>query len=322
MEKDADILSKYRLVTNKLKKRFLKKPNVAEGSEQFAALAKNLRRQECPQYSGFCCLAQARCEHTLANAAGEAQALTEAARSFLEAEMANRDLKCPSFEEHLSAAINCYSHAIRVHIENKQPALGAALCMELGDVLMSLNKASESMGHYQRAAELQSQGSGFTVLNPLDCLEALGNVASCKISTKDYDGALAVLTEMSYLAQERGGSAFSEKPIGAYSDILARCELTRVLLLMLLQPTPQRIRPEHAQTLEKYAWGSTEDSYVINFLDEDLFLLLQSVVMACQSRDLDSLRSLQVELWPMLSSEQNQLLHLIIEELNQLNFSL
>lgn len=50
----------------------------------------------------------------MANAAGEGQALTEAARAFLEAEMANRDLKCPSFEEHLSASINCYSHAIRV----------------------------------------------------------------------------------------------------------------------------------------------------------------------------------------------------------------
>ncbi|CAE1331097.1 F8A [Acanthosepion pharaonis] len=315
MEKDADILSKYRLVTNKLKKRFLKKPNVAEGSEQFAALAKNLRRQECPQYSGFCCLAQARCEHTLANAAGEGQALTEAARAFLEAEMANRDLKCPSFEEHLSASINCYSHAIRVHIEHKQPALGAALCMELGDILMSLSKPNEAMGHYQRAAELQSQ-------NSLDCLDALGHVASCKIATRDYDGALAVLTEMSYLAQERGGTALSSKPVGAYSDILARCEVTRVLLLMLLQPTPQRIRPEHAQTLEKYAWEANEDSYVVNFLDEDIFLLLQSVVMACQSRDLDSLRSLQVELWPVLSSEQNQLLHLIIEELSHLDFNL
>ena len=60
-----------------------------------------------------------RCEHTLANAAGEGQALTEAARAFLEAEMANRDLKCPSFEEHLSASINCYSHAIRVSGQKK-----------------------------------------------------------------------------------------------------------------------------------------------------------------------------------------------------------
>ena len=37
---------------------------------------------------------------------------------------------------------------------------------------------------------------------------------------------------MSYLAQERGGVG---KPIGAFCDYMAHCEVTRVLLLMLLQ---------------------------------------------------------------------------------------
>ncbi|XP_076459467.1 40-kDa huntingtin-associated protein-like [Babylonia areolata] len=308
MEKDSDILSRYRAVTNKLKKRFLKKPNVAEGSEQFASLAKTLKIQECPQYSGFCYLAQARCEHTLSNGAGESQALTEAARSFLHAEQADKELHCPTFQEHLTASINCYSHAIRVHIENKQTALAAALCLELGNVLRGFNKHGEATAHYQRAAELMSQ-------SPLDCLAALNLVAQCKLETKDYEGALVVLTEMAYLAQERGGSSTTGKPIGAYCDVLAQCEVTRVLLLMLLQPTPQRIRPEHAQTLEKYAWESSEDSITEVFLGEDLFLLLQSVVMACQSKDLDALRALQSDLWPLLLPEQNQLLHLVIQEM-------
>ena len=51
----------------------------------------------------------------------------------------------------------------------------------------------------------------------------------------DYEGALTVLTEMTYLAQERGGNSATGKPMGAYCDILANCEITRVLLLMLLQ---------------------------------------------------------------------------------------
>ena len=42
-----------------------------------------------------------RCEHTLANAAGEAQSLTEAGRAFLQVEDASQMLCCPSFEEHL-----------------------------------------------------------------------------------------------------------------------------------------------------------------------------------------------------------------------------
>ena len=37
--------------------------------------------------------------------------------------------------------------------------------------------------------------------------------------------------------------------------------------------------------------------------------------MACQSHDLESLRALQKDLWPLLDSEQNQLLHLVIQEL-------
>ncbi|XP_076075099.1 40-kDa huntingtin-associated protein-like isoform X1 [Mytilus galloprovincialis] len=316
MERDVDVLGKYRNVTNKLKKRFLKRPNIAEGIEQYGALAKSLRQQECPQYAGFCCLAQARCEHTLVNAAGEAQALTEAARAFLEAEMNNRDIKCPSFEEHLTAAINCYSHAIRVYIENNNPSLAAALCIELGNALQKLERPGEAMAHFQRAAELQSQMKTYGIFSPLECLQSLGLVATCKIEMRDYDGALGVFTEMAYLAQERGGSSTTGKPIGAYCDILARCEVCRVLLLMLLQPTPQRIRPEHAQTLEKYAWETTDDTITAQFLSEDLFLMLQSLVMACQSRDFPSLRLLQKDLWPLLSAEQNQLLHLVIKELS------
>ncbi|KAK6170110.1 hypothetical protein SNE40_018585 [Patella caerulea] len=309
MEKDNDVLNRYRTVSNKLKKRFLKKPNLAEGIEQFGNLAKGLKQQECPQYAGFCCLAQARCEHTLVNPSGEALALTNAARSFLEAETKNRQLKCVSFEEHLIASINCYGHAIRVHIENKQISLAASLSLELGHALKNLDKPDEAVGHFQRAAELMSQ-------SPLDCLEALDLVSVCKIETKDYEGALAVLTEMTYLAQERGGSSTTGKPLGPYVDVLVKCEVARVLLLMLLQPTPQRIRPEHAQTLDKYAWVTTEDNSSAQYLNEDLFLLLQSVVMACQSRDIESLQALQTEIWPMLTAEQNQILHLVIQELS------
>ena len=71
-----------------------------------------------------------RCEHTLANAAGEAQALTEAARTFLQVEDASQMLCCPSFEEHLNAAVNCYSHAVRVR------------CSTLTKILFLQNKVS------------------------------------------------------------------------------------------------------------------------------------------------------------------------------------
>lgn len=56
-----------------------------------------------------------RCEQTLFNAPGEALALTDAARLFLSSEKENRALQAPGFDEHLQAALNCYSFAIKVH---------------------------------------------------------------------------------------------------------------------------------------------------------------------------------------------------------------
>ncbi|XP_033630791.1 40-kDa huntingtin-associated protein-like [Asterias rubens] len=310
MDRDTDFLGRYRSISSKLKKRFLRKPNVAEASDQFGSLAKTLENQECSSYAAISSLAKARCEHTLSNMPAEAQALIDATHHFMHAEEVDHALKCPGFEENLTAGINCYNHAIRVYIELKQPALAATLSIQLADSLRKMEKPSEAMGHYQRAADLQYQ-------SPLDCLHSLGQVASCKIETGDYDGALGVLTEMEYLAQERGSSGQGGRPIGAFSDVLANCQVSRVLLLMLLQPTPQRIRPEHAQTLERYAWESTEEvSPVVECLSEELFLLMQSVVMACQSRDMESLQALQADLWRHLTSEQNHLLHLVINKLS------
>lgn len=55
-----------------------------------------------------------RCEQTLFNAPGEALALTDAARLFLSSEKENRALQAPGFDEHLQAALNCYSFATKV----------------------------------------------------------------------------------------------------------------------------------------------------------------------------------------------------------------
>jgi len=309
MDREFDVLGQYRAITSKLKRRFLKKPNVSEASEQFGSLAKELKRQDCPQYAGFCTLAKARCENTLSNATGEVEALTEAARLFLEAEKNCVELRCPAFEEHLTEAIHLYNQAIKTHCAQGNSALGACLCLEIGDALRHLNRPHEAMVHYQHAAELQHQ-------NPVDALQSMTLVASCKIDTGDFDGALNVLTEMAYFAEERGAMSQQQGQLqGPYQEILARCEIGRVLLLMLLQPTPQRIRPQHAQILEKYSEGNV-NGFPVEYMSRDLFLLLQSVVMVCQEHDGDALKELEKELWTYLEPEQQHLLHLITLKLS------
>jgi len=305
MDREFDVLGQYRAITSKLKRRFLKKPNVSEASDQFGSLAKELKRQDCPQYAGFCSLAKARCENTLSNATGEVEALTEAARLFLEAEKSCVELRCPAFEEHLTEAIHLFNQAIKTHCAQGNSALGASLCLEIGDALRHMNRPHEAMVHYQHAAELQHQ-------NPIDALQSMTLVASCKIETGDFDGALSVLTEMAYFAEERGAMGQQQGKLqGPYQEILARCEIGRVLLLMLLQPTPQRIRPQHAQILQKYSEESDLAEYPVDYMNKDLFLLLQSVVAVCQSHDIDALKELEKELWTYLEPDQQHLLHLI-----------
>ncbi|XP_034544519.1 40-kDa huntingtin-associated protein isoform X2 [Notolabrus celidotus] len=300
MAAEGDFLARYRTVSNKLKKRFLRKPNVAEASEQFGQLAKELKQQDCLQYAAFCNLAMARCEQTLFNAPGEALALTDAARLFLSSEKENRALQAPGFDEHLQAALNCYSFAIKVYIEMNQPVMAASLCLELGNALKEMNRPGEAIVHYQRAAELQTQ-------TPIEALLSMGEMATCKI--------LTLFTEMQLMCQERGLQLpGTSTPVGAFLDIVAKCEISRVLLLMLLEPPPQKLLPEHAQTLERYAWESFDPHSQVTFLPENVFLLLQSVVMACQEKDTESLKSLQTELWPLLTAEQNHLLHLVVQE--------
>lgn len=70
------------------------------------------------------------------------------------------------------------------------------------------------------------------------------------------------------------------------------------------------------KTLEKYSWEAF-DSHSHDScgpLPDDLFLLLQSLVMATHEKDIEAAQALQGELWPLLSAEQNHLLHLVLQE--------
>lgn len=135
----------------------------------------------------------------------------------------------------------------------------------------------------------------------------------------DFDGALSIFTEMAYHAQERGsfeGEA-GHSIHSSYKDIITKCEINRVLLLMLLQPSPQKIRPEHAQTLEKYLWDNETEGSPVPWISEELFILMQSLVMSCQAKDFQELADLEKDLWKFLDNEQKHLLHLVVSSISK-----
>ncbi|KAM6061164.1 40-kDa huntingtin-associated protein-like [Chlamydotis macqueenii] len=325
---DGDFLSRYRLVSAKLRRRFLRKPNVAEAAEQFAALARELRAQESLPYAAWCQLAVARCAQSLFHGPAEAAALAEAARLFLRQE---RDLRQRlglrgGFGEHVAAAQSCGAFAARLHLERGQPALAAGPCLELAAALRDTGRPARAAAPLQRAAELLAAAR-----LPLEALRCLAERASCLLLGRDYAGALAALTRAQALAGAGLGGGSGVAHGGAFLDVLARCEVSRVLLLLLLQPPPAKLLPEHARTLEQYCWEAPEGGPgpgpgggpgaggglppAATYLPAELFLLLQSAVLACQEKDAEALKALQTELWPLLSAEQNHLLHLVLQEM-------
>nr|XP_003223434.1 PREDICTED: factor VIII intron 22 protein [Anolis carolinensis] len=314
----GDFLSRYRAVSAKLRRRFLRKPNVSEAAEQFWALARELRAQESLPQAAWCQLAVARCSQSLGHAPGEAAALTEAARLWLRHE---RELRLrqggPSAalglaEHHLPAAQSCLAFAARLRLDLGQPALAAGLWLELGEELRAAGEAAQAVAAFLRAGELLALAQ-----LPLEALRAYSEAASCLLLGRDHDGALAVLTKAQGLVQISSASPSSSSlthPLpGAFLDELLRCEVTRVLLLLLLQPPPSKLLPEQAQTLEKYSWEALDASP--GHVPAELYLLLQSTVIACQEKDLEALKALQKELWPLLNPEQNHLLHLVLQEM-------
>lgn len=123
----------------------------------------------------------------------------------------------------------------------------------------------------------------------------------------DYTAALDTFSDMANLLDNCPNN-------GSRSDVLLRCEISRVLLLLILRPTPQRLAPDLAKLLEKYTWGDQSDKSLIACrMSEKLFLLMQSLVMICQSLEINALPELESELWPYFSKEQKDLLRILVK---------
>lgn len=293
----VDFLTKYQNVSTKLKKRFLRKPNVAEASDQFSALATECEQKELWQYAGLCSLAAARCQGTLKNSSSELNFLIRAGREFLTADKKDKDTGCPSIgQENSQAAVSCFGHSL-AHC-NSQPGFGiiyAGLALELA---LALGSCPAGIQQLKKAIEICPTST------------AINTLVSYQIKQGDYITALQILTDFVEFieAYVNGGAR------GNYNIILHNCEVSRVLLLLILQPSPQRLAPSLAQVLEKYAWVEENSNNGLN-IGEDEQLLLQSLVLACQSHDHQALLDLEGELWPYFDTEQKELFHKLIQVL-------
>ncbi|BET01926.1 Hypothetical protein NTJ_14744 [Nesidiocoris tenuis] len=297
MAAPSDFLTQYKNISNRLKKKFLRKPNVAEPSDQFAHLAAQCERSDLPEYAGLSWQAVAKCEAAQGHKNEEAMALMKAGQFFLLA----RKRSAVGGDEHVQAAIECLDEAVKLLGEDNP--LSSTICLQTGDALKDISP-HRARAYFEKACK-------FLARSPTLLLTAQGSLASMLISLGEYHDALKLFTEMVNTV-----GLITGRPYGVYNGILVRCEISRILLILLLKPTPQKIAPELAKLVEKYTWIGEPDPKTTSWLGEELFFLLQSLVMACQCQDLQAIKDLEGDMCKYLSLEQRELFESIITEMN------
>lgn len=138
------------------------------------------------------------------------------------------------------------------------------------------------------------------------------------IRSEDFIGALEKLTEIVDDITER-------KEANSYFDVMRRNEISRLLLLLLLELPPSRQSPSHIKLLEKYTWN--HESFDIEMativkaqnnqiLDDNLVQLLEGLVYVCQNTQADCVKEMCEELSQhhLITMEQNHLLHKLVEK--------
>lgn len=324
----AALMASYKSVQGKTKKRFMRKPNMADSVDQYMALSKWLEKEGAHRYGAFVALAAARCDQAMSNPTGQADKIVKAGQLYAQSQIESGTLDFAGFEEDLAEAIDCYELAVSIYIRIHRTAFAATLRSELANGLVVFGKLGEAATNYRASAELLA-GS------PLPCIGALSSATDCKIRQEDHDGALALCVEvMGVVAaharavdeaddsadhwdyQSPGdhfghyGALFGK---GVYADVIQQAEITSVLLLLLLPELPR----------EAHAFAKTLDFYrdvdatrpETRYMNADMFLMLQSAVLAVENGDLDALRELQSTLWFSMTSVQNELCNRLVETL-------
>lgn len=184
-------------------------------------------------------------------------------------------------------------------------SLAAIVSLELARNLKNIDKIEEAHNHFVRTANIQKQYS------IIDYMNTLKMAAECRIQSGDYLSALEHYGDI-WIVLESLSNANKDHLTFSLKEFRKDIEILRVFVLLLLNISPMDMLSEHSKILEHYTWESTNENDKV--LPEELFLLIQSVVMATQSRDIDMLEDLQIELYTHLDQVQFDLLHRIVKE--------
>ncbi|XP_055713282.1 40-kDa huntingtin-associated protein [Phlebotomus papatasi] len=292
-----DLLQQYKSLSKKLKKaekavfkRF--GPNLLEVSEEFASLAGSFQEAFLPEYAALCWLGVAKCEGLIGNGVTEVDALLRSAKAFLVAHERQEELHVLSNAgEHVEGALRCYNQALGRLSEDS--AMKAAIIREIKKIKPNAENTSNFNSPSHRIFDLETS-------------------AGESIRSGDFVAALEKLTEICDDIGERRVEAF-------YGSVIHRTEISRLMLLLLLELPPSRQSPSHIKLLERYTstdsiWSDPEN--LPQGMDPELFLHLQGLAVACQTKDIDAIRASRNDIsnFRAISPEQFLLLGRILEK--------
>lgn len=287
----ASFNEQYMNINTKMKKRFMRKPNVSEATNEFIALAIQCEHSDQPAFAGHAYVGAAKCEASVGHFLGEAEHFLAAARQFMKAEKKLKSLKFYSADrENLEAATGCYIQALNKY-PDKSP-IRTSILMELASDLVELNHKLEAAAYYEQALETVTE----TIMKTI-CLK---NLLSLRIDSGKYDIALEIANKI-----VDGPNA------NVPEDVLAEVQVSRILLTLLVKP-PEDSKPPSLKQLFIDLMNDNESDAIP--LNTDLKLKLQSIIICHATGDTQPLISVSADTKQFLTLQQVELLHKLISD--------
>ncbi|CAH8555540.1 unnamed protein product [Schistosoma turkestanicum] len=301
-----------------------------EQANDYACVAKSLAVQDCHELAAVFLLGKARCEFAAKNVTAEASTLFTAAKYFIQADDKLISTNSINYEENLNCAILCLLRIARIYELNELFSLATNVYIYLVDTLMRRHKFHQTIPYIKRAIEIVSK-------DILLSLELYKRLSYCQLSIHDWPGALNTILLIQNLVKEQ----LTLNSFDLYIQYWNICEIFRVLLILLCIPPSHRIKHDlnlSGYSLKQYnvisvndddnkdenendAHGDDDDDETREdslqstmYMNNNLFILLQSFILAHQSNDLVELESLSVMLQSFVNLEQRELISLILRE--------
>lgn len=239
-----------------------------------------------PDYAGLCYLGASKCEKALNSPSCEVHLLLKAARAFKTADV---DGLCARSSSHdnKQGALYCYNQALMQCNENA--VMKAAIIREMKKIHPNCDQTSDFVSPAHRAHELEMD-------------------ANRCIRFNQYETALDKFTEIHDDIVER-------KVQTIYEKLLRTHELTRILLMLLLDLPPARQSPSNVKLLERFQ--SYDESAEANTLGHSRLVmgLFQSLIDECKRKSYSIIVEQEIPLVANLPG-LNECQQMLLQELN------